>query len=277
MTERIRRIYIPSRGRANVDFGNCCTIDHLPYLCRMATTLVVPPDEAEDYARRWPHLDVVAPEVSGIGPVRQWIVDTAAPGEVCLMMDDDMKFGRRADDWTPETFPTVDPISPEQVGAMVMAIFEKAEDYAMVGVSQRAGNNRHSERWWKESTRANNIYAVHADVLRENGITFTPEGLDVMEDFHVTLSLLKAGYPNVVSTNYFWGQMGSNAEGGCSTWRTNEIQRRSALRLQELHGEDLVAVIEKKSRSSWEGMETRTDVRIQWRRAISNAAKGMYR
>jgi hypothetical protein len=64
---------------------------------------------------------------------------------------------------------------------------------------------------------------------------------------------------------------GSSADGGCSTYRTPELQAQAARLLAELHA-PYVKVVEKETKTAWGG-GTRTDVMIQWKRARHNAGE----
>jgi hypothetical protein len=94
--------------------------------------------------------------------------------------------------------------------------------------------------------------------------------LKVMEDFDFTLTLLENGGRNAVTLDYVWNQTGSNQPGGCSDYRTAEVQAKAAKELAKLHP-GVVKVVEKEviGKTSWGGMKTRTDVRIQWRKAYT--------
>lgn len=79
------RIVIPSSGRADRVGARAARLFPTALIC-------VGEDEADAYAaqvgraRIWTH----PPEVRGIGPLRQWILDHA-PEEIVLMVDDDVK------------------------------------------------------------------------------------------------------------------------------------------------------------------------------------------
>jgi hypothetical protein len=115
--------------------------------------------------------------------------------------------------------------------------------------------------------------AYNVPVVFANKASFIlgPESWWCMEDFHMTLQLMKAGFNNRVSLEWRCTMGTSNATGGCSTWRTLERHNASALRLKELHSE-YVKVVEK---PAWEGMEgaTRQDVVISWRNAVGHNAR----
>jgi hypothetical protein len=89
--------------------------------------------------------------------------------------------------------------------------------------------------------------------------------MEVMEDFHVALSLLEAGYSNRIMNHYAHNQKGSGTAGGCSHFRTPELHAKNEHLLAALHP-DVVKVVQKETKGAWGG-GTRTDVNIQWKKA----------
>ena len=97
--------------------------------------------------------------------------------------------------------------------------------------------------------------------------------VDVMEDFDINLQLLRQGKPSKISYYYAQGQKSSNAEGGCSEWRTIEVHNAWAEKLHALH-RDFVKVVEKETKTAWNGMP-RKDVNVQWKRAYNSGTDKM--
>jgi hypothetical protein len=90
-----------------------------------------------------------------------------------------------------------------------------------------------------------------------------------MEDFDIQLQLLRKGMPSISINTMVQNQRGSGLEGGCSTYRTVEIQEEAARTLQSYHPE-FVSVVQKQTKSAWGG-GVRTDVVIQWRKAYESS------
>lgn len=264
-------IYVPSAGRAD----RVLTLMQIPDRWLERTHLVVPEDEVSDYAehcvtRR--SIEIMGCPRKGIHNTRQWILDNAHTN-FAWMVDDDMKFQARKPDWKFKEggYLPIEECDLDFVGKML----DQQEEWlftwglAAVSVSMRQMNHGIPDRWWREATRMNNVYGFRVDVLKEHGIRF--DQIEVMEDFWVTLHLLTRGIPNRVSMHYVWNQRGSNNRGGCSEYRTPEVQARSARKLKEAFPE-FVEVVEKTSSpgsDSWKKMKTRTDVKIAWRKAFS--------
>ena len=91
--------------------------------------------------------------------------------------------------------------------------------------------------------------------------------VELMEDYFMTLGLFAKGMPNAVIVDWTWDQRGgSGAKGGCSTYRTPELQEHASKQLA-FYYPDFVKVVEKETKTGWEGMKKRYDVRVQWRKA----------
>lgn len=271
MTETL--IVIPSSGRA----GKQQTLSYLRIAGALGRTLVAVP---EDQVARYKGAGVggvvgVPLEYNGISRTREWILTTLAKDQGVswvLMVDDDMDFYHRPD---PDKWHLKYARDRETMCALLGKLDEwLGEGIVHVGLSARQGNNRHMDSWI-DCTRMMNTYAYNTEVLgglvQEGSVKLGR--VPVMEDFDLTLQLLRLGYPNRVSYQYAWGQKASGAEGGCSTYRTAEVQAAAAHKLAELHP-GLVKVTEKSSKSAWKGgMETRTDVVVRWQKAYAEGTR----
>lgn len=251
-------IYIPSRARYD---SKQDTIQRIPFNWLKQTSLVVPKNEADHYKRalKGSGVSIMKCPLNGIHNVRQWCLENSTD-KYLLFLDDDMKFGVRT-----EGVRTVN-ADFDDVDSMFKLLIKWLDSGFMhVGISQRAGNN-HVKSNYAETTRMNNAYAYNVKEFLKTGVRF--DRLEVMEDFDVTLSLLKKGFNNRVTFQYAWSQRKSGDVGGCSIYRTSQLQKECALKLSKLHP-GVVRVVEKTSKQRWEGMESskRTDVVIQWKKA----------
>lgn len=255
-------IYIPSRGRAGAEL----VWHRLPPPWREGAMLVVPKDEKKDYAHYSgvPVKNILAPDVHGIGAVRQWIVDRCDYS--VLMLDDDIHFfARRKDDPT-----KLLKASPSDTAKMLVVCDNVLQDHAHIGIATREGANRCTDKFI-DNTRLLRALGYRPAILKKHGIRF--DRLPVMEDFDVALQLLRLGYPSR-QVNYFTQDQGaSNAPGGCSEYRTMEVQAKGAEGLAKLHPE-FVTVVEKEPLKSggWSG-QARKDVRIAWKKAFASAGR----
>ena len=251
-------IYVISSGRHTKQ----TTIENLPPALAAKVTLVVPPAEWRKYNSINLNVkEVVAPKIPmGVGYARQWCIDSTL--RKCLMLDDDLVFATRRED-EPSKFRES---SYEEIIKLVEDIEFCLENYAHVGVATREGGNRLKDAY-DYNTRLLRALAYRTDVLKKERIKFCD--MTVMEDFNVALALLIRGYENIKINYMVQNQNGSGLEGGCSQYRTMGIQAEAA---HELHARypDFVKVVKKKTKEAWGGGE-RTDVTIQWKKALNSA------
>lgn len=249
------KIYIPTLGRV----GKQHTYTHLPKKWKVRATLVVPKAEAKAHG----DIPVIVCPVSGIGKVRQWILQQHE-GDKLAMLDDDIRFDvRRTDELT-----KFKPATESDIDAMFKELERVLGKYAHAGVTAREGGNRHIVEYM-ESTRMLRLLAYNVDKFKKLGVKY--DRLPVMEDFDVTLQLLRKGHPNIVLNAWVQGQGMSGAAGGCSTYRTMEVQKQGAEGLKKLHPE-FVKIVEKTTKGAWGGA-TRTDVIISWKKAYESSAR----
>lgn len=252
-------IYIPTLGRIFQE-----TYASLPKELQQQVRFVIP---WEDKILTGNNVLRTPPGLSGIAATRQWIIDRSnfgrpgLPVKVC-MLDDDLVFATRRED-DPTKF-------RNSTATEILQLFKDIDSYldnfAHVGVATREGGNRDTNAT-ASNTRLLRILAYRADVLRDNDVRF--DRVELMEDFDVTLQLLRKGYPNLKLNWIVHNQRSSNAPGGCSTYRTLETQREAAIKLATLHPEFVTTVV-KQTKTAWNGNE-RTDVRIGWKAAFDSA------
>ena len=112
-------------------------------------------------------------------------------------------------------------------------------------------------------TRTWSIYAVNPKLAKTFRIRF--DKLPCMEDFDFNLQMLRSGVSTGSLTKFCWTQRQSNADGGCSGYRTFEVQKESAEGLKARHP-NFVRVVKKKA--GWgNGLEERYDTVVQWAKA----------
>jgi hypothetical protein len=248
-------VFVVTYGRV----GKQVTWRNLPPSIRQRASLVVDSTEAKA------HGDIpvtVLPEgLRGIGAVRQWMIDNS-PTKV-VMLDDDLRFYKRRED-KPEL---LEKATEGEIEAMFEGIASTLELHPLVGVASREGANRCVDRV-VYNTRILRLLAYRADILRAQNIRF--DRVPVMEDFDVALQLLRSGHKNIVLNTWAHNQEGSGLKGGCSTYRTREVQAQAAERLAELHPGH-VSVVTKVTKGAWGGGE-RKDVRINWKKAYGSSS-----
>ena len=254
------RIYIPTIGRVQDQI----TFRNLPTGWQARTFLVVSKEEQLQFVG-YPIIVCPYQGKGSLGKVRHWIYEThneiGTDGRF-IMMDDDISFYiRRTDD--PGKFLNA---TRRQVGYCIDSIFESLKRYSHVGVISREGGNRRTEDF-TVNTRLNRVLGYNAMALNIEEVHF--DRMLFMDDFDVALQLLRAGRKNLCLGMYAQGHRSSNEAGGCSLYRTMEMQRKDALLLKKLHPE-FVTVVQKQTKTAWGG-QPRTDVRIAWKKAYESS------
>ena len=246
-------LYIPTYGRTHRQE----TLNAFPVEWVRRTALVCRPEEAE--ALRRYGVEVLAAPVKGISATRQWIIDQHE-GDRLLMFDDDLKFARRRED-DPTKFERLEPRDP-RIGTMLDILLEALDWVPVVGLASRGGANRETAEW-RMQQRIWDVMGLRVDVLRREGLRYrTP----LMEDFDLHLQFLTRGYPSAMLNAFTKDDFGSNAPGGCSTYRDSSMQAAAAIDLV-LAWPEFVSL--RQTKNDWgNGMEERTDVRVQWGKAF---------
>lgn len=179
-------------------------------------------------------------------------------------MDDDLGFFRKTDE------NKLIKCSEDDIVSMIYDVNAQLKKYSMVGISPRMGNNRWEEDYM-DITRVNACYALNTETYEKVGAVFNPIPDFVAEDFHIALCWLNAGYPNRVLYRYAITHGACGSAGGCSAYRTFDVQKKTAFWMAKTHPE--VAVKVKSSKTSWnlkknvDGTSDRVDMIIQWKQA----------
>lgn len=245
-------IYIPTRGRLDKQV----TWDNMPAELKPRVFLVCHEEEANEHMVRG--RNVVVYNERGIGNVRRWLC--TQPERYILMLDDDQTFFK----WKSDEDYHLVRCTPEEIVTLVEDVEMLLLDTPFVGIGSRQGNNNHWPKKIVENIRNCNSYGIDTEVLYDYDIEFNK--LPLMEDFYVQLSLLANGFKTLCITDRVWSQYGSGAKGGCSTYRTQELQKQAAEMLKEAFP-DFVKLVTKQNKTGWEGLENRTDVVVSWKKA----------
>jgi hypothetical protein len=201
----------------------------------------------------------------GIGGKRRYLIENCKT-RYLLMIDDDLKFFHRPD----MSKPKLQMLNSGNIGPMLIDYWHNlCHDYVHVGLSDRSGNNHYTDPL-EPNYRIHGAYMY--DLKKVLAAKPTLGRVPMMEDFDLTLQLLRKGIPNVVIFDYCWNHLGSGFPGGCSTYRTAELQAKAANQLAKFHP-GFVRVVEKEVKTPgwWDGMKTRTDVRINWKKAFASS------
>jgi len=257
------RIFIPTLNRGPL---RQLTIRELgPKLVKKYNaTLVCPASECKELKAAG--FTVLPCSAKGIAATRQFILDKSDDPYV-LMLDDDLSSWS----WRSE----VTPLGGQEKGAVAYKKATPAQrEQGLAEVAKLLklyGHGSIGHRLFANArlaldfnTRQLRALAYNRDLLKQERVKFR---VPVMEDFDVQLQLLERGHPCFQYNQLVQEQYGSNATGGCSTYRTDEVQRLAAERLHTLHP-DCVTVVTKEQKGNGTMWGTRTDVKVSWRKAV---------
>lgn len=257
-------ILIPTYGRVGIHQQH--TLKQLMYTGRRIR-LVVQAREADAWRAHGiaseDDIYVLPDNIRTIADTRDHIIWDMQGFDKVLMLDDDLHFAvRREDDPTKFRQPT-----SEDLRQMLLAVEAKLEYSPHVGLGAREGGNRNIDPILY-NTRMMRALAYRRSYLKTHMITFAP--MQLMEDFHVNLQVMRSGADTLVLNQWVTNQAGgSGAVGGCSTYRTPALQDAEARKLAGLHP-GFVKVVQKTTKGAWGG-GTRTDVTVAWKQARKSA------
>jgi len=260
------RIFIPTINRANAQ----TTLNELPPSIVKKTTLVTSADQYIELKSHYPNVSIriVPREIKGIAFTRQNILERC-DDRYLIMLDDDMKFymfneERRMVRSTP---------------IQIVSMFRRLERWLKSGIVHCSITPRFLNWDFKgeylENTRLMHVLGYDKKVVMSSGCSFI-KGVSPanwrfsMDDFHMTLQLLRAGHKNRLCTMSCSDPSPSHHPGGASVYRTPHSQNASAHFLQKMHP-GFAKAVERKTKTGWEGMSIRLDARIQWRKAYQSS------
>lgn len=239
-SEKDLTVYVPSRSRHAV---KSLTLERIEGgWPKNKIFLVVPTEQAKLYERNMPERNgvaVLACPAKGIAATRQWIGKNSET-EKFIMLDDDLRFFYR-----PLVRPIDDPLGgggepnepprmyramPKHINEMFHEVSQRLNSYAHVAVGPREGNNRAPYPGW-ECKRPLRALAYR----REPFLSVEHGRVAIMEDFDVTLQLLRKGYKNWVTTCFAQDQYATQLPGGCGDYRTHELHEKNVRKLASLH------------------------------------------
>ena len=262
------KIYIPTFMRE--DKQKC--FNNLPVEIQKMVTLVTHDGRADILRKHNPTANVIdLGTADGIADVRQKILNQS-PDDHVMFIDDQCRFKKR------NSSMKYDKMTPDQFVEMFELVERNLSEYAMVGICDRAGNNRYLQDT-RSSMRMYSVYAINRNAWRENGISF--DGLyqknneiKLYEDFYAVLSMLTRGLPNLMLCNYIF-EAEHGIKGGCSTVRNNELQKKC---IEALISEfpDFVKMTRVEN-ASWSTDShrggDRWEARVKWKEAFNSSQK----
>lgn len=258
-------IYIPSRSRFDKSWTleNLATGGLLPVVEGGRPVYLVPPaEQAKQYtpiSQRY-GVPLLPCPAKGIARTRLFCGQHAQSigAEKFIMLDDDLRFfwRRGAEDTRLVQMRT----TPKVYAKMFNVVEQALSHYAHVAISARGGNNTLGYPY------VENKRPLRALAYRTKEFLRVKHGrVAIMEDFDVTLQLMKLGFANCVITKYAQDHFSTQLPGGCSDYRSHELHARNVLKMERLH-RPFITVKEKMNRTGGE-FGKRIDATIYWQKA----------
>jgi hypothetical protein len=243
----IKHIIIPTLGRMDKQI----TYNSLPEKYKQITSFVVQSHEYNEMNKRYPNKVLcLPPEINRIAPTREWIFK-AFKETRHMVFDDDLDFVVKEPNqgegtkWLSHKFTEADFDDAFNLMASWM------DEGIAYGGLLPAWVIPDVNQWpTRECQRImTNVFYDGSKI--PNDIEWNR--VAAAEDFDVNLQLLTRGFKNRISAKYMVTCSETNAEGGCSTWRTLQVHNDAQRKLAELWP-DFVKVREKTVTSGpWKG------------------------
>lgn len=250
-------VYVPSRSRA----ARSLTMEALAFgrVDRSRIWLAVPDDQATTYepmAERY-GVNILPCPKPGIAATRQHCGEHADQSccDKFIMLDDDLRWFYRQ-----ENSVRLHKFEPKHMNQMLGNVERALDRYAHCAISARQGNNQ-LKYPYVENKRPLRALAYQTEVF----LTARHGRVAIMEDFDVTLQLMKRGYKNLIITKYAQDQQQTQLPGGCSDYRTHALHEANVLRMARLH-HPFVKVVEKDNKTGGE-FGKRKEAIIYWDKA----------
>lgn len=267
------RIVIPTHGRV----AKQTTLMTLPTELRREVLLIAS-NEGESLQLRTnfnlPSKQVKVAPVHSIADKRQWILEHVK--DDVFMLDDDMVFYKRCTplqrdfvDGRWKARPGYKTLSLDYVTDRgVLALFgtlgeEMANQYPLVGISSRFGNDLEPLAWKSGANRIMHGFGYHRKTVLAQRFKFN--AVRFREDFHLALTMYRAGYDALQCYDWCVAPGAYGAPGGCSVERTVEASNSAAEDLATLHP-GFVKVVDKEYKGT-----PRKEVVVSWQKARKSA------
>lgn len=176
-----------------------------------------------------------------------------------LMLDDDLAFFTRERLGVMAENRSLRRSTLDDILEMLGAIDTALDSVAHASISARQFNNQRPDE--------PAVYGRYFRVMAYN-TTLMPmlvqSSVPMIEDIEMSVQLYKMGCESRIFSRWCHDDTkGTNSEGGCSTYRTQEVQAAAAHKMAEIHA-PFVTVIEKNVKSG-KDFGHRVDVKIDWK------------
>lgn len=224
----MNEIAVLSRGRADMLLGRKLTLSWLQHAA-FSVALWVHQDEAEMYspvAKQY-KVQLKTHTANRVSRIRDIILEDANKRGVIKLgiFDDDLGFRVRREG-------KLCIMPEEQINDALIPVFRNvSEKFPMVALRYHIFAHTQKDTWGINK-RIMWTPVLHVPTLFKEGFKYEWEG-DILEDFHMQLQLVQAGY-NTAVLNLFTADdmIRSVTNTGCNLYRTDEMRTQAAKLLQ---------------------------------------------
>lgn len=243
------QLLIMTRGR----IGKQRTLQSIPTAWLERTHLVVP---AEEHGKH-EHKTIPVPEwVDNYSKKFQYIIDgRAIDDNKVVILDDDLVFSKRVEG---KLLKVQD---KEELDTMFQTMEAMLDETALVSVHPRQMGHL-----------APLPYAENSKVICIQGVNRTlcnpmprVDQFPILADVVLNCTLLSRGMGNKLITTFCQDHGSCQAPGGCSIYRTPEMQKEAVEYVADRFAPFAKAVTKRPKQAKWMGDE-RTDLRVQWKK-----------
>lgn len=252
-------IYIMSRGRA----GRVNTLKWIPKAWKDRTYIVCGEYEEKEYEKFYEKdLILGAPQsVTNYSEKFQWLLNGGGwdQNDKAIIIDDDLVFSSRSDPLAPNSLISIK--DPEATVDMWERIESLLEEFALVGVHPRQ-MGQHAARPHVLNGRIICLQGVNRRLIGQVKVDQFP----ILADVVLNCTLLARGQANAILTTFFQDHGPCQASGGCSSYRTHEMQRAAVEYLAQRYP-GYVKVVPRVTKDKWLANEQgiRYDYTCQWK------------
>lgn len=217
-----------SRGRADVLLNRQLTLTWLQH-SHYPVSLWVHKDEAEAYkpVTKAFNVRLMLHTANKVSRIRDIIMEEAYVRDVEKLgiFDDDLAFAYRNGN-------KLEKLHPVSIDNALRPVFGNVSQvFPMIGLRHRMF--AHTEtKTWGINKRIMWTPVLHLPTLSGEGFRYEWEG-DILEDFHMQLQLMKAGY-RTATLNLFTAddQLGADTNSGCNLYRDDDLRVKAAMLLR---------------------------------------------
>lgn len=250
------KLYILSRGRAD----RVLTVGALPLSLVSQVSIVVRPDEYRAYRDAgWMKITVLDKGVENIGQVRQWVIENAREEFIGLLDDDIAGFNFKP---VMSRYGGLRNASAKEIETAfaTVATWLKTDKLVHAALAPRFLAALPCQKKHTENYKLSQCMFFDRKKLLASGARF--DRVPIYEDIDLTLQLLQRGYPNRILLQCCFNPNKAGARGGCATYRTPDVKRKTVERLKKFYRPDILSI-------DYNEKANKITTRTHWKKAFN--------